>query len=109
MIWNMNTEIRKYRQSKNWTQTDLGLRLGIGQGAISNIERGIRAISKTVALRLNALDPGRFPLGRLLGAEPPMDTPQGARPGTDTGRRGRLSHGPGRQEIAGPAEQEEAA
>ncbi len=105
----MNTEIRKFRQSKNWTQADLVLRLGIGQGAISNIERGIRAISKAVALRLNALDPEWFPLSWLLGAEIPIDTPQEARPGTDTGRDGRLSHGPGRQEIAGPADQEEAA
>lgn len=66
----MRSEIREFRKSKDWTQAEFAQRLGVGQGAVSNIERGARGISKVVALRLNALDSERFPLDRLLDAEP---------------------------------------
>lgn len=62
----MNIEIRGFRKSKGWTQGELAKRLGVGQGAVSNIERGARGISKPVALRLNKLDQERFPLKKLL-------------------------------------------
>jgi len=37
--------IRKERENRGWTQTDLGAKLGINSGAISKIEHGRKIIS----------------------------------------------------------------
>ena len=48
--------IRIYRQNRGMTQKELGEQLGsIPRQHISNMERGIRAISKKVALKLSKI------------------------------------------------------
>ncbi|MBN2220393.1 MAG: helix-turn-helix transcriptional regulator [Kosmotogaceae bacterium] len=48
--------MRIYRQNRGMTQKELGEQLGgIPRQHISNMERGIRAISKKVALRLSKI------------------------------------------------------
>jgi transcriptional regulator with XRE-family HTH domain len=41
----VGANVRSVRKALGWTQTDLGRRVGIGQGAISAIERGKRGPS----------------------------------------------------------------
>ena len=41
----VGANVRSARQARGWTQTDLGQRVGMGQGSISAIERGTRGPS----------------------------------------------------------------
>ena len=63
--WQPGDTVKTYRENKGWTQAELGERLGgINRQAISQIERGKRAISKKMALKLSALF--NRPLERFL-------------------------------------------
>ena len=50
-------KIKYYRKLNNWTQTDLGKRIGIGKNAVGNYERGFRSPKKDTMFALaNAFD-----------------------------------------------------
>lgn len=63
---NMSIDIRTFRKENKWTQVRLGGLLGVRQAMVSKLERGEVSISKSIAVRLNRLDPERFPLAQLL-------------------------------------------
>lgn len=53
----IGNKIKEYRKQNNWTQTELGEKIGIGKNAIGNYERGFRSPKKDTMYALaNAFD-----------------------------------------------------
>lgn len=53
----IGNKIKEYRKQNNWTQTELGKKIGIGKNAIGNYERGFRSPKKDTMYALaNAFD-----------------------------------------------------
>ncbi|MBT5855565.1 helix-turn-helix transcriptional regulator [bacterium] len=54
---------KKHRQDKGWTQSELALKLGLGQANVSNIEHARKPIGKRLAKKLGTafnVDPASF-------------------------------------------------
>jgi len=64
--------LKEARQTKNWTQKDAALALGVTQAYLSMLERGHRAVSKVLArkaLKVLDLPPTALPLQSAPGAQ----------------------------------------
>ena len=65
----VGANVRSVRKARGWTQTDLGQRVGMGQGTISAIERGERGPSlPTLFLLARACEVATERLVRVPGA-----------------------------------------
>jgi len=54
-IMNIGERIKILRKEKNWNQAELGAKIGLGDTAVSSIEKGINAPSAKIIIKLSEI------------------------------------------------------